>query len=282
MWPLLLVGLLAPVASPAATEAPELGIVGAFLAETDSPLVMGDHCRRHGGVQTTEDLPALDAPWPVWTNGHLYEHVSWHFRHLSIERAVFSLGPEDRYGDEFVAFHREMIAHYDAWREAYGHEPVATWDPALPIPPEFAYPASAGCRARDHDDVNLPAPTWATIAGGEKRDPLWNHTALCQFADVNELGKSIDWGYHGDVHAAVGGDMDNALVSPRDPVFWAWHKFLDVEIFQTYERECIGEPATLASASAPLEGSARAVPGPTPFMLVLGLAGALVLRGRRT
>jgi hypothetical protein len=69
-------------------------------------------------------------------------------------------------------------------------------------------------------------PTWATIGGGTEFDPLYGYTRLAQFQSLDELGRSIDDGWHGTVHNTIGGDMAT-FSSPIDPIFWRWHRWID-------------------------------------------------------
>lgn len=69
-------------------------------------------------------------------------------------------------------------------------------------------------------------PTWATLAGGTDPDPVYGYTSLAEFQSLDQLGRSIDHGWHGTVHNTIGGDMSQ-FHSPIDPIFWRWHRWVD-------------------------------------------------------
>lgn len=210
------------------------------------------------------------------TNEHLRTHAQWH--------AQNTMHPEDAntYGDDFVAFHREMGAHYDAWRAEQGFAPVVAWDPSTPMPPEFAYPRMTGCLPRRTDDPKVELPTWATVEGGDEPSPEWGYRSLCEFPSLNRFAKAIDASatapagfvledsYHSAVHNRVAGDLAPPETAPRDPIFYAWHKHVDL-LFVSWETSCGGAVETVSAPDAAPAESARAVPGPG----VAGLAAAL-------
>jgi hypothetical protein len=45
--------------------------------------------------------------------------------------------------------------------------------------------------------------------------------------DQKLLGCALTHPYHNDRHSTVGGDMGSTASSPRDPIFWRFHKFID-------------------------------------------------------
>jgi hypothetical protein len=45
--------------------------------------------------------------------------------------------------------------------------------------------------------------------------------------DQKLLGCALTQPYHNDRHGSVGGDMGSTVSSPRDPIFWRFHKFID-------------------------------------------------------
>ncbi len=134
-----------------------------------------------------------------------------------------------------------------------------------PIPEAFAYPVDVPCRARESENPGVPLPSFLTVSGGNETSPFWGYTALCQIPDANRLGKTIEgsW-YHADVHLAIGGDMADAGLTLRDPIFWPWH----VHVQDIYE-------SWLACASLPLDEAdhpeAKEAPGPMLPVLFLVL-----------
>lgn len=284
MLALVVAALMVP--PTAADAAPEFEILDAYLGEHD---VGGSwaHCQRHGGADVFREVPDIPLPAPApYTNELLRHHVMWHKERLSLTTGdAPSASDTDRYGDDFYSFHRAMVLDYDAWRLEQGYPPVAPWDPATPIPPEFAYDApTPACQPRKKEDPKLPLPAWATLAGGET-DPFFHeYRALCEFPDLNRLAKAIDGHgpetYHSKVHDNVSGDMNLPPTAPRDPIFWGWHKFLDEAVFRTWEREC-GAPPSDAEASASGARVERDRAVPAPFVLASLVLAALVLRRAR-
>lgn len=150
-------------------------------------------------------------------------HMDWH-------NAPENQNQTGNYGERFLDFHRDYVAQFDAFRKTKGYLPVSGWDPATPIPPGLEHPHTlVAARATSDPYAANPAcktPTWATIAGGTDTDPLYGYTKLGQFQSLDELGRSIDDGWHGTVHNTIGGDMAT-FMSPIDPIFWRWHKWID-------------------------------------------------------
>jgi hypothetical protein len=149
---------------------------------------------------------------------------------------------------EFLPWHREFLARFDAWLAEFGYPPVEPWYPGTSIPtgpdidhtPRFAYVP----------DVNR-IPTWFTLAGwsttgggGEKR--------LADYGSLTLMSDALEFSWHGDVHCNVGpggwaGMCD--FSSPKDPVFWRWHKMVDV----LYGNYC--GTTSIACAPGPLPSS---------------------------
>lgn len=280
----------------------EFALLDAYLAEHDLPAARGDHCERRGGhlAYLAGETPTPPPVGPMEpTNALLAHHFQWHKERSFVTREV-SADDADRYGDDFVSYHRAMILDYDAWRSAHGAAPVEPWDPATPIPATFAYDGGSplphdeaqrvrqitgsGCIQRATEDPRIARPSWSTIEGGDEPDPMFGHTRLCQFSDLNRLAKAVDFdfigrtersGYHASVHGGVGGDLAPVATAPRDPVFWAWHKFLDVSIFGLWDSDCAQAPDDAAAAVA---DPSRDVPGTAAWVVV---AAALVALARR-
>lgn len=293
-----ILGLFVLVALPLATAQSEAGILGTYLQQYDMVEVQGDPCRRHGGVYfDVEDQMVPLAP----TNLLLSHHVLWHRLH-DRDRVLDDAyrAETDAYGTLFVEFHHHMIHAYDTWRTERGYAPSPVWDPATPIPvelrnphlipagvlpsdpPETAALALAVCIAHDSEDPRVAMPTWATEAGGDEADPVYGYRSLCAFPTLNALAKAIDavgianLSYHSAVHNGVGGDLRYTLFAPRDPTFWAWHKYLDVAVFQTYQERC--EDLALDAAS---DNGAQELPGLAIGTLGLALAAAAASVRRR-
>jgi hypothetical protein len=169
----------------------------------------------------------------------LADHEAWHATH----GPGGMTGPGS--GEHFLMWHRYFIRRLEDYLGAQGTyfaAPIPAWNPATPIPLEL--------RARiNNPNPNLPLPTWATMPGGSARDPVFGYTSLMQFKSTDELGRALGANYHGQVHAAndihmaIGGDM-NTFASPRAPIFFPWHSFLDQVLDDWQQRAIV--PATLA------------------------------------
>jgi len=75
---------------------------------------------------------------------------------------------------------------------------------------------------------------------------VFGYTSLDKFKSSDELGRALGANFHGSVHNAIGGDM-RTFSSPRDPIFYPWHAFLD-DLWSEWEELIQSRPS----------------PGPTP------------------
>ncbi len=158
------------------------------------------------------------------TNAVLDEHRGWHQMHGPGGMS----GPGS--GERFFAFHRNFIGKLEDSLRSQGKNqfvPLPTWNPIEPIPPEFSHPE------RSTNSPGIALPSWATIAGGTQGSPIFGYTALDQFQSSDELGRALGANFHGAVHNTIGGDM-GTFASPRDPIFYPWHAFLD-DIWSRWE-----------------------------------------------
>ena len=199
---LLLLSLVPAFPSAAASSHSELAILDAYLATGDTSIGTL-HCSR-----------------TINNNLILNQHYSWHATPTP--------------STSFLVFHHQVIHAYESWRAANGHPALVSWNPSTTIPASFA--TDPACPARSNSSPGISLPTWATVAGGTTQAPIHGYTKLCQFKTNVELGQSLN-GWHGNVHVTVGGDMGSAQRAPRDPVFWAWHKYVD-DVYHTWEKKC--------------------------------------------
>ncbi len=153
----------------------------------------------------------------------MMEHMDWHTDPANQNRT-------GNYGERFLMFHKAFVDKFDVFRQSKGLFPVSGWDPATPIPPALSHDhvLEAGRDTDYPNSVNphCKTPTWATVVGGIEPDPRYGYTKLSQFKSLDELGRSIDSGWHGTVHNTIGGDMSQ-FHSPIDPIFWRWHRWID-------------------------------------------------------
>ncbi len=276
-WFAVLVLLAAPASVQAAPT--EMEILDQYLEQFDTYRGHGpvwvktvyDRCLRTGGGEDTSKVPgvaSLDA-----TNDLMFQHAKWHGTRGFFLEPVFTYSDSDPYGTEFIEYHAELIRTYADWRALHGYPELVAWDPIAPIPPAYAYPVELPCKARTSEDPQIAVPSYLTIPGGDATSPFWGYTALCQIPDLNRLGKTIEgsW-YHADVHLAIGGDMADAGLTLRDPIFWPWHTHVQ-QIVETWET-CA--PTQLAQEAGP---AAKNAPG---VGLLAGLALLLAARRNRS
>ena len=214
-----------------------------------------------------------DLGWEYFGNDpanspRMKEHLDWHMAPENMNRT-------GNYGERFLVFHQHYIAKFDAFRRTKGLRPVAAWDPATKIAAALvhAHVLHAGRQTDDPSSVDphCKTPSWATVAGGTVPDPVHGYTKLTQFTSLDELGRSIDAGWHATVHNTVGGDM-STFDSPIDPVFWRWHKWVD-HVRATWAaaraRFVVG-PRIAAISRLILSGAPSEEPSPTPESADLG------------
>lgn len=115
---------------------------------------------------------------------------------------------------EFLAWHRGFLRGFEDWQRAQARKsnddfvPLAFWDTADSIPKEFPHDG------RNESIPPLPIPEELKLGNGLEK---------LNFTDFrNKLEQ-----HHNEAHDAIGGDMQNPEVSPRDPLFWIFHAFYD-------------------------------------------------------
>lgn len=163
-----------------------------------------------------------------YTSNHnqaiLVEHTLWHgqypFQGFSYD------------GTLFFDFHRQYMDRFNSWRAEFGYPPLLSWDSGTSIPRgvDIDHAARAGSY------TPLPKPSWFTLTGSNARpgnglpcDTQSGQRRLRDYpADRRLLGCATTHPWHNAVHTGVGGDMLNPQWSPRDPLFWRWHGFVDV------------------------------------------------------
>jgi Common central domain of tyrosinase len=157
----------------------------------------------------------------VNTTNAIAEHEAWHASHGSGNDA------------HFLFWHRYFIRRLEDFlgaQAAERWEPIPYWPSNTPIPAEL----TAGTA---NANPNVAPPTWTTMAGGATADPVFGYTALGQFKSSAELGQSLGFSYHGQVHGAVGGTMAT-FQSPAAPIFFPWHGFID-HIWARWQRRAM-------------------------------------------
>ena len=188
----------------------------------------------------------------------LREHLKWHVAHVCC-------GGYD--GRLFPVFHSRFLANYDAFRATFGHPDKGQYRPPNNLPTQDANgytlehtPYNRGRRVTEpvavHGNVSgYRRPHWATLGGGTAQQghldgsdcqlvdpPDPPRLRLGDFPTLAELGCALETPWHNRVHGMIGGDLNNAGLAPKDPIFWRWHGYLN-GVFQEYEN------ATVTSAS---------------------------------
>lgn len=257
------------------TAANELVILDQYLALYDVDGFDGGMCQRHGGSEflVVPFLPDVPQGAPeAATNSLARHHAEWHKRYLDLQTVIAPGDPDPAslYGEEFVEMHRHMVGSYATWRADHGYSLIPTWDPSQPIPSDWLQPdakpampagvdpaRTSTCYAHATEDPKIERPSWTLVDGHGTPSPMFGYESLCEFQDLNELGKAVDYDafgaysmlpgtpkhvrYHAVTHDTVQGDFLALGMTVREPLFWAWHNFLDKDVFGLWEREC-GEP----------------------------------------
>lgn len=269
----VIVALSAPTGQPPG----ELHRLEAFLAQSDTAEVFGEHCARHGG------LGQSDAVGAAATNGFLREHVEAEHALERLRRAPDFWDGSNAFGTRALGVHRQEVAAFDGWRAGHGMTPTPAWDPGSAIPEAFSLPPMPGCLPRAPVYRPVPAPTWLTLGGGVARAPHYEYRALCEFRDTNELAKAVDAAFDGDVRAAIGGDMTMRELAPRDPLHFAWNAWLDSEVFARWSAACAKEARGTHAASAMAHERDASGPSNAALLAATALAAGAAggMRARR-
>ncbi len=195
----------------------------------------------------------------------LQMHSIWHNCFGAIGDVCDGNNPPQR-GQRWYAFHRQIEADYNLWREAGNFcNPTSglpqgckieavDWCPGMTLPYGYvcAQAAPAGCGDPGQRLDGVPCPTCSPFPpclflnnGGPLSCPNANMGMPCsagpnsfpyakleEFKTVEEVTTALDAAFHGNMHVAVGAsgpckDINNAGCSVRDPMFWRLHKAID-------------------------------------------------------
>jgi tyrosinase-like protein len=209
-------------------------------------------------TRQAEDFYTSNHRAPTTTNpgfGHVVdEHIFWH---ANIDGDLSFLQ-----WMHFLAWHGEFVRRFDLWRTEFGYNKVAPWYPGRPLPSGPQFDADTGLRLSPYVPGSNNIPTYYTISGGTVNDPniSGTHKKLADYASVEDFTASFEHHYHGQVHCAIGtqpasgsffetsgpgfGSMCFAS-SPKDPMFWRWHGFIDL----MYRNYCALKPGACPSPS---------------------------------
>lgn len=166
------------------------------------------------------------------------EHIYWH--------QFVGGGPAGNWR-QFLAWHGYLLRRFDDWRTEFGYDKVAPWYPGRPLPtgPAFNHPASLRLT---YFPASNRIPSYFTIAGGSATD-TGGQKKIADYSSLNAFSNSFESSYHGSVHCNIGptgpgtggffdtsgpgfGSMCKAT-SPKDPMFWRWHGFIDT-LYRNY------------------------------------------------
>lgn len=198
----------------------------------------------------TSNHRAATATNPV--DGHVIdEHIFWH---MNIDPAQASFPA----WMGFLAWHGEFVRRFDLWRQEFGYNAVAPWYPGRPLPtgPQFSVNPTLR-NPYNADDTSNHIPTYYMLTGGTTADG-GGQLKLADYATLTDFTKSFEDSFHGHIHCQIGapggfffetsgpnfGSMCLAS-SPKDPMFWRWHGFIDV----LYRNYCGLHAAACASPS---------------------------------
>ena len=214
------------------------------------------------------------------------DHLDWH----EVPSSHLFPDPQD-----FFRFHRSFIARFNSWRAEFGYPPLKPWYPGTPYPAgidDVAFSLRSATYSPDANELYRPF----TIAGGNADPSLSFSTKrrLADYADANDLDNDFEGTYHGQVHCNVGtntvapggitfddpvfgpqpfGDMCN-FSSPKDPIFYPWHYFVDLvyaNLCAVKGLSCPGTPAPATDVwmadNAPDLAANGTPPSPAPHYL---------------
>ena len=198
----------------------------------------------------TSNHRAVTSTNPIF--GHVVdEHIFWHANIDGNQAANPAwMG--------FLAWHGTFIRRFDLWRQEFGYNAVAPWYPGFALPTGPQFDAAAVLRQAYNPDTNR-VPTYYTITGGSGAD-FGGQKKIADYVTLGAFTGSFEGGFHGQVHCAIGtspigsaffetsgpgyGSMCLAS-SPKDPMFWRWHGYIDT----LYRNLCKFHPAACPSPS---------------------------------
>jgi hypothetical protein len=190
-------------------------------------------------------------------------HHAWHSCFGPVGDLCDGDSPPQR-GNRWYAFHRQIEADYNLWRQGFACNPMMgqylgckiesfQWCPDMTL--QFGYDcddaAPAGCGDPGERAANVACPTCNAFprcffrgGAGPMACPLapsnscaagpinLPHDELEDFSSIEEVANLLDLSFHGAMHSAVGAsgpckDINDPQCSVRDPMFWRLHKAID-------------------------------------------------------
>jgi hypothetical protein len=193
-------------------------------------------------------------------------HANWH-----AARDDAPLFP----GEDWIFFHRALVAGYDGWRAFFGYPAVTPWDATTNLPVSdggypMGHPTRPGTEGTlvtcvGYESGCEPGP-WFTAGGdplrgrpddtgGRACNTYLQQTVqpgqlkLLDFVDDRALGCVMNSSHHRLLHNAIRGAFPLIATTPHDPIFWAYHKYVSGPPF------AIGGLTTGVPRAIPAEGS---------------------------
>lgn len=169
----------------------------------------------------------------------------------------------------FLAWHGEFLRRFNSWRVEFGYPPETAWNPGTALVGGTEYQHSPRQASFDPLIAATPTyganqiPTYYTIAGGTDATgrprptgftgpwPAGGENSLDDYSVFNAFQNQFEFSWHGAPHCNIGtfdatgstsffvgsgpyfGSMCFAS-SPKDPIFWRWHGFIDL----LYKNHC--------------------------------------------
>ena len=177
-------------------------------------------------------------------------HLAWH--ELRDPAPVFM-------GEDWVVFHRYLVRSFAQWRSFFGYPPIPIYDGSTAVPAaDGGYSMVEPTRPGTFDGTFTPdcygngsgcaPPPWFTDTGnGTPRPDDLNgqrclyatdlngdfqpdevrpgQTKLADFQDLRGLGCVVNKTHHALVHNAIPGAFQLLATTPRDPLFWLYHRW---------------------------------------------------------
>lgn len=203
-------------------------------------------------AQQPEDFYTSSHRAPAETNpakgAVVDEHMLWHFR-----EGLGRFGqPDFVFWMRFLPWHRAFLHRFQDWRAEFGYPPVENWDPATELPAGPVYEHPAAQRNPIYDRIAGNTPTWLSLTGGLDVLVPGLPPRISDFQDLTFFSGVFEATFHGLPHCLIGPGVDDffagtgvgfgsmcAASSPKDPMFWRWHGFVDL----LYSNYCATQPA---------------------------------------
>jgi hypothetical protein len=123
--------------------------------------------------------------------------------------------------DYFLAWHRAYLYYFElriGELVSGATLPYWDWTRLRTIPPAFTGRENPLDHPRNPGAIVPSLPTVAEIEGDQ---------GLLQEPQYRRFANRLEFGPHGRVHNWVDSDMSNIRISPRDPLFWCHHAYVD-------------------------------------------------------